>query len=265
MLTQKDVLDVLFYNPVTGDLVWEGRSRKSFSSYAAWEEWNEMYAGKIATRPHPSGYSTINFFSSTYYAHRIIFLYMTGYFPDVVDHLDGDSYNNTWKNLRATTQSMNCKNRVMPSSNTSGYTGVNFNKGNNMWYASLGSSGKTHNLGRFSTKEEAIKALLDVRSAFGFTERHGKSPEEDPFVVMGYKSKYDCLRKLSERFEVNLELVMDIAEEVGCGDNLDTLLTILDDLYVFSRSLDSAEGVGMSAHLKREDDELFWLAVENGI
>lgn len=42
--------------------------------------------------------------------HRMIFLYMTGRIPDVVDHIDMDKTNNRWNNLRASTMSLNTLN-----------------------------------------------------------------------------------------------------------------------------------------------------------
>jgi hypothetical protein len=37
----------------------------------------------------------------TYPADKLAVLYMTGIYPDRVEHLDGDVFNNAWANLRA--------------------------------------------------------------------------------------------------------------------------------------------------------------------
>lgn len=49
-------------------------------------------------------------------------------------------------------------NQKISSNNTSGYTGVGFNKRKNKWYASIMFQGKTYWLGYFIEKDDAIKA-----------------------------------------------------------------------------------------------------------
>lgn len=72
---------------------------------------------------------------------------------EIVDHIDHDTLNNTRENLRVvskTENAMNCSR-----------LGITFDKSRNKWYVSIQARGKRHYLGRYSTKEEAIKARIE--------------------------------------------------------------------------------------------------------
>lgn len=95
----------------------------------------------------------------------------------VVDHIDGNTYNNDNSNIRLTTQQMNCKNKRKRCDNTSGITGINKSKDCNSYIVRKQINGKRVYLGSRPTLEEA-KKLLDsyddkIRTD-GYTERHGK-------------------------------------------------------------------------------------------
>jgi hypothetical protein len=61
------------------------------------------------------GYSYYSgtFARRTVSAHRVVFFLTCRYWPEVVDHVDGDSFNNSPDNLRAATQVTNQQNRKM--------------------------------------------------------------------------------------------------------------------------------------------------------
>ena len=66
------------------------------------------------------------------------------------------------ENLRKATHQQNSCNRSLRKDNTSGVTGVYFDKTNNNWYASITIFGKHIKLGTFANKEDAIKARLNA-------------------------------------------------------------------------------------------------------
>ena len=74
---------------------------------------------------------------------------------NVVDHIGGETSRNDNRksNLRIVTQSQNAMNRKVLKDNTSGYTGVSWDKDGNKWVAYIGST----ILGRCSQIEEAVK------------------------------------------------------------------------------------------------------------
>lgn len=65
-------------------------------------------------------------------------------------------------NLVPCTQTDNCKNKSLSRNNTSGFTGVYWDKSKNKWAARLESEGKIRLFKRFDKKEEAIKARLEA-------------------------------------------------------------------------------------------------------
>lgn len=89
-------------------------------------------------------------------------------FPDnmVVDHVNGDITDNRKANLRVCTQhdnSMNCK---ISKNNTSGCTGVVWNKGKKKWTAQICYNYKTYCLGHFNKFDDAVKARKEAEEKY---------------------------------------------------------------------------------------------------
>lgn len=80
--------------------------------------------------------------------------------PDnmVIDHINHNRLDNRKSNLRICTQHQNSMNQGIRNDNTSGITGVHFDKSRDKWAAQIMYNGRQINLGRFNTKEEAIQA-----------------------------------------------------------------------------------------------------------
>lgn len=72
-----------------------------------------------------------------------------------IDHIDGNPLNNQRENLRAATNIQNCRNQRKSRNNTSGYTGVSWDKECQKWCAYIYIDGKRVNLGRYNIKEAA--------------------------------------------------------------------------------------------------------------
>ena len=90
----------------------------------------------------PTGYIQVSLSKdkqiSLHYVHRLVataFCIKTDDY-NVVDHIDRNSSNNNYKNLRWTTLSGNLRNRTIAMNNTSGFAGVSYNKYDNSWTAS---------------------------------------------------------------------------------------------------------------------------------
>ena len=84
--------------------------------------------------------------------------------PDdmVVDHINHNQLDNRKLNLRTCTQQQNCMNASKRIDNTSGTTGVCFDKRSNKWNARIIFKGKCIHLGYFNAKEEAVKARQEA-------------------------------------------------------------------------------------------------------
>lgn len=109
-----------------------------------------------------------------YYAHQIIWALNYGYYASAIDHVDGDGLNNDLVNLEETDNTKNGRNKQRSSINTSGYTGVYWNKNAEKWQASVWIDGKCKHLGVFTDVEVAAKVAKQARDDQGFTQRHGQ-------------------------------------------------------------------------------------------
>jgi hypothetical protein len=120
------------------------------------------YPSKIGTRigsKLPNGYRYIELDGGKYLEHRLVWLYVHGSFPEIqIDHIDRDKTNNKLSNLREATISQNQWNRPMNRNNTSGYTGVYFNKQSGKWQAYIRVNNKQKHLGSFANPELAHEA-----------------------------------------------------------------------------------------------------------
>ena len=105
----------------------------------------------------------------TYKTSRVIFYLSYGYWPEVVDHKDGNRSNDKPYNLRAATRSQNNKNVKKRKNNTTGYKGVSFKKKLGKYQVLVQVNGKNIYFGVYSDLEEAAKVARKARE-----ELHGE-------------------------------------------------------------------------------------------
>lgn len=142
-LSQKILKRFLKYNQITGKFTWRvkrGPRRKD----------------ERAGSKHSEGYIQINFLGKVYFAHRLAFLYITGRWPDEIDHINHNRRDNRWLNLRECTHKENLSYQKVNKANTTGYKGVSKSRGR--FRAYIVKNGKQIFLGRHNTKEEAALA-----------------------------------------------------------------------------------------------------------
>ena len=82
------------------------------------------------------------------------------------DNIDGDPRNCIRENLRPATAQQNAQNRGLRSDNTSGTTGVYWNRKIRKWCASICVDGEIMHLGVFIDKADAIKARLQAEEKY---------------------------------------------------------------------------------------------------
>lgn len=106
-LTHSRLLEVLHYEPQTGQFTWI-KKPSSLSRVSV-----GTTAGSVWVR----GYVMLKIDNARYLAHRCAWLYMTGEWPkQLIDHIDGDTSNNRWANLREASHAVNAQNRTRSQS-----------------------------------------------------------------------------------------------------------------------------------------------------
>lgn len=112
-LTAKRLRKLLRYNPSTGLFLWVRSPR------------TRTPVGEVAGSLNAQGYYCIGIRHVVYLAHRLAFLYMTGRWPNEVDHKNGVKTDNRWCNLRDADRRLNSENTRAPlSTNSTGFLGV---------------------------------------------------------------------------------------------------------------------------------------------
>lgn len=146
MLTQEQAIELFDYNPDTGTIVMR-------SGAVGWYE--EGYLR--FTLPDRSKVR----------AHQIAWLIVHGEWTPV-DHKDGIRPNIKISNLRKASASQNLMNAGLRSNSTTKIKGVSFCSATRKWRASIMVYGKSINLGRYHSKEEAALAYAEgARKHFG--------------------------------------------------------------------------------------------------
>ena len=108
------------------------------------------------------------------YVHRVVWLYHNGKLPEgEIDHINHDSSDNRIENLREVNHLDNLRNSKMHSHNTSGVTGLSWNKLRKKWEVYIQVNRKKINLGLYSDKKKAISARIKAMKKHGFHETHG--------------------------------------------------------------------------------------------
>lgn len=152
MLTQAELKHRVHYDPLTGIFTWiSARGRRVDQ------------IGKEAGNLSPHGYIRITVNRTSYFAHRLAWLYMTGEHPtNYVDHINMDKTDNRWSNLRAATKSENGANSK--ARGASGLKGAYWSKQINRWYSRIGK----RYLGTYDTPEQAHAAYVAAaKNEFG--------------------------------------------------------------------------------------------------
>ncbi len=173
-LTQDRVRELFEYFPETGELFWRPRASSEFTDERHAKRWNTCFAHTQAGHENKRGYRRIQVGDHIYLAHRIIWLYVFGVFPKVIDHIDGNPRNNRISNMRNVTIAENQRNLTISKSNTSGVQGIWFDTGVNMWRARINTGRRALHVGSFDTQRDAIVAYNVVKKLLGFHENHGK-------------------------------------------------------------------------------------------
>jgi hypothetical protein len=151
-LTVERLRELLDYDPETGVFTWLVRKGSTAP------------IGSHPGRSGPRGYYTICIDYKRYLAHRLAWLHTSGEWPvDQLDHINGVPTDNRLCNLRQATSAENNQNLTLRRKNASGYTGVRWKRGHDLWEARIGVEGKYIHLGHWETAWQASIAYAEAK------------------------------------------------------------------------------------------------------
>ncbi len=153
MITQDELKKQLSYDPTTGKFI------------RVVALCNRIRIGDVAGTPNGRGYIKLRVNArSPVFAHRLAWLYVYGYFPKELDHINGNRSDNRIENLREVDRKQNCENQKLRSTNKTGFRGVYWNKLEQKYKAQVGHNRELHHLGTFDNLKEAVQAVRDFRN-----------------------------------------------------------------------------------------------------
>jgi hypothetical protein len=165
MITQERLKHLFHYNPETGEFI-----RKVANS-------NCVKVGDVAGSKDSNGYLRIYIDKNFYLVHRLVWLYVHGYFPENdIDHINRITCDNRLCNLRHVSRSCNLRNNGNPCTNTSGIKGVHWDKKAGKWVSSICNNKKVRYLGGFDNLLDAAKARLVAEEKLNWSGCDSNSP-----------------------------------------------------------------------------------------
>ena len=153
LLPSKEVLLYYFYyDRDNGKLYWKNKTN------------NRCKIGEEAGWVTDKGYRGIRIKGQVTSAHRIIYFLETGEQPGEVDHIDKNTLNNYYKNLRNGDEGINQNNTNIRKDNKSGVKNINWHKGKYQWQVQVMKDKKTKYIGSYNDFNDAIKALEEYKN-----------------------------------------------------------------------------------------------------
>lgn len=149
-----EVKRLLAYDPDTGLFTWNVARPGGLCS-----------AGARAGSIKKGGYRQIMVCGKRVQEHRLAFLFMEGRMPDPmldVDHVNGQTDDNRWSNLRLVTVAMNMQNQRRARTGKNGnQLGAYWHKRVQRWQAAIMVNGRLIHVGYFDSEEEAHAAYIE--------------------------------------------------------------------------------------------------------
>ena len=174
--------DLISADIESGELRWKHRGKLFFKASKTrtvehvCNNWNSQYAGQLALNSvDGSGHLTGRIFNRLIYAHRAMFALVHGNWPtQSIDHINGNPADNRPCNLRDVSHKMNLRNQSLRRTNTTGISGVYWNKRLSKWAAAIVVDGRSIHLGFHDDMSAAAIARYQALDRYGFHHAHGR-------------------------------------------------------------------------------------------
>jgi len=111
--------------------------------------------GNVAGHKRTTGYVMIKINKKDFLAHRVIFMMHKGYFPKLIDHIDGNPSNNKIENLREASHSENGHNAKLNKNNSIKLKHICLNKRKDKWQVQMFIDNKNKSFGEYYDLEVA--------------------------------------------------------------------------------------------------------------
>lgn len=153
MITQERLKELLHYCPETGVFTWLKTNQN-----------HQKLVGKEAGSINYKGYRKIQIDKKIYPAHKLVWLYLYGEFPEeMLDHINNNRSDNRLVNLRHCSISQNACNRRKGTNNKSGHKNVYFRPDTGKWHVEIRKNKKRYRAGCYQSIEEAAKIAQQLR------------------------------------------------------------------------------------------------------
>ncbi len=165
MISQSRLKQAISYDPCSGEF------KRISNQFGPIEP---IDCGSVHTGSHGYKCLVISVDGQRYKASRLAWLFVKGVMPArQIDHIDGNSLNNSFINFRQVTTQENSKNRRIYKNNSSGIVGVSWVKRLGMWQSRISIDSRLVHLGIFDTLLDAACARKSAEMANGYHENHG--------------------------------------------------------------------------------------------
>jgi hypothetical protein len=145
--------EYLSYNPDSGEIFWIKKPSVC------------VHVGQKAGTIDNEGYYRTQFKGKRYSNHRLAWYFTYGFFPKMLDHINGNRLDNRIENLRISNDRRNCQNRKRHRDGR--LVGAHFNKKRKVFSSSVCVGKKVYKLGYFGTEKEAHEAYVKKLISLG--------------------------------------------------------------------------------------------------
>jgi hypothetical protein len=155
--TQAELRAALEYDPTQGWFLWRMPPKQH-------PDLRGKQAGRATDSGNGKSYIAIQFKGRKYKRSRLAFFWMVGRWPEhQIDHINGNSVDDRWANLREATPTQNAWNHKTRARRIDLPMGVRRSVGGK-YVARIAQNGVQHTIGTFATIEEAKAAYQQERS-----------------------------------------------------------------------------------------------------